>query len=81
MFEVASEANKKEIAASVGQVFGVTVVSVTTSVRAGETRRLQKVRGTFRTPKRKFAVVRLQKGQKIAGFDKALEVEDATENV
>ncbi len=79
MFEVSKKANKKEISEAVHKIFGVDVDSVRTSIRPGKTKRLVKQRKTTRTSARKFAIVTLAKGQRIAGFDDALEIEEGEE--
>ncbi len=79
MFEVGKKANKKEIAQAVHKIFGVDVESVRTNIRPGKTKRLVRQRKTTRTPAKKFAIVTLVKGQRIAGFDDALEIEEGEE--
>lgn len=79
-FEVAVRSSKQQIAEAINQIFGVEVAEVRTNVRPGKTKRLVRQRKTVRTPKSKFAVVSLKKGQKIDGFDRALEIEEEDED-
>ena len=70
-FEVAKEANKKQIAKAVEKEFKVTVLSVRTIVLKGKRVR---IRGTNRDKTGKIikkAVVQLKKDQKISAFEVA----------
>ena|SRR3989344_5660690 len=70
-FEVATEANKKQIAKAVEKEFKVDVLSVRTSVLKGKRVR---IRGTNRDKTGKIikkAVVQLKKDQKISAFEVA----------
>jgi len=70
-FEVAKEANKKQIAKAVEKEFKVDVLSVRTSVLKGKRVR---IRGTNRDKTGKIikkAVVQLKKDQKISAFEVA----------
>ncbi len=63
MFRVRRDANKREIAQAVAEVFKVDVVSVNTMHVRGKERRRGRVRGF--QPDWKKAVVTLKEGQKI----------------
>ncbi|MDP3988504.1 MAG: 50S ribosomal protein L23 [Candidatus Levybacteria bacterium] len=70
-FKVCKNANKKEIKEAVEKKFKVKVLSVSTAIIKGKTkrtgtRRIEKTVSSF-----KKAVVELEKGQKIALFDVA----------
>ena len=80
MFEITLKANKKQVAEAINQIFGVDVVEVRTHTRPGKTKRLVRQRKTTRTPSHKYAVLTLKKGQKIDGFDRALEIEEENED-
>ena len=68
-FLVKKEANKNEIRKAVEDLFKVNVVSITTVVRKGKTRRIGKKRIEKLLASRKKAVVKLKDGQKIAAFE------------
>ncbi len=76
MFEVTNEASKTAIQEAVEAMYQVKVVSVNTQVRPGKTKRVMRRRTMTHTSKRHYAIVTLVKGQKIAGFDKALQIEE-----
>jgi len=71
VFNVATTANKQQIAAAVAEQFGVTVLGVTTIVQKGKkvrsVRSGKPVHGTRKDIKK--AYVRLKDGDKIAVFD------------
>ena len=75
MFNVGLKSNKKEIAAQIHEVFGVDAVEVRTLIRRGKTKKLVRQHKTITTTPKKFALIKLTSGQKIAGFEKELEVE------
>ncbi len=76
MFNVGLKSNKKEIASQVHELFGVDVVEVRSLIRRGKTKKLVRQRKTVTTAPKKFALIKLSEGQKIAGFEKELEVEN-----
>jgi large subunit ribosomal protein L23 len=78
MFEVGKGTSKTAIAQEVHRIFGVDVDAVRVHVRPGKTRRVARQRRTVRSSSRRFAIVSLAEGQRIAGFDAAL---DMTEEV
>ncbi len=65
-FEVAPDANKRDIREAVESAFKVDVLDVNVLVDRGKERRLGRKRG--RRPDRRKAVVRLAEGQKIERF-------------
>lgn len=79
-FVVTRESNKKEIAKAVKSVFAVEPVTVSTQVRPGKTKRAVRTRKMIHKPAYKLAVVSLKKGEKIPGFDKALNLEATGED-
>jgi len=66
-FEVHPQATKAQIKEAVETIFKVSVDEVRTSNLPGKPRRMGYSRG--RTPRRKKAVVRLEPGQRIKGFE------------
>lgn len=67
-FEVDLSANKKEISQEVEKLYKVKVMKIQTLVRKGKLKSSGKRRNVHRTPTRKFAVVTVQKDQKIEEF-------------
>ncbi|MBI3989439.1 MAG: 50S ribosomal protein L23 [candidate division NC10 bacterium] len=67
LFEVATDANKVEIARAIEVIFRVNVLSVNTIPIKGKEKRLGRFVG--RTPDRKKAVVTIQEGQNIEFFE------------
>ena len=65
-FEVAKGANKIEIKKAVEEIFGVNVVSVTTSLVKGKIKRMGATSG--RRPDYKKAIVKLTEGSKTIEF-------------
>lgn len=76
MFNVGLDANKKEIAAQIKKMFGVDALEVRTKIRRGKTKNLVRQRKTITVSPKKYALVKLADGQKIAGFEQKLEVEN-----
>jgi large subunit ribosomal protein L23 len=68
-FEVAPTATKPQIADAVERLFNVKVVGVSTVMRGRSLQRTGKRRLNTLVPRKKKAVVTLQKGQTIALFD------------
>ena len=67
-FGVSELASKPQIAQSVHDMFGVTVLSVRTMRMVGKARRAGKSMRPFRKPDWKKALVQVQKGQTIDAF-------------
>ena len=68
-FEVDPSATKTQISEAVERVFNVKVVGISTVMRNRSMRRTGRRRVTVLVPRKKKAMVTLQKGQKIALFD------------
>lgn len=68
-FEVAKQANKKQIAEAVEELYGVDVKKVTMAMIQATTRRTGKKRSTVTVGKTKKAVVTLKDGQTLDVFD------------
>lgn len=73
-FQVVPRATKKEVVDALKKIFEVDAIRVRMHVRPGKTKRLLKQRKVIKTAPKKFAIVILAEGQRIAGFDEALEV-------
>ncbi len=70
-FEVDPSATKTQIAETVEKLFGVKVTGVSTVMRGRSLRRTGKRRTVILVPRKKKAILTLEKGQKIALFDLA----------
>jgi large subunit ribosomal protein L23 len=68
-FEVARSSTKEQIAAIVTEKFKVKVVSVNTINRIGKTKTQRTRKGYFQQPHLKKAIVKVEKGAKIALFE------------
>jgi len=68
-FRVAKEADKTAIKKEIEKQFGVKVIGITTQIIKGKSRRYGSRRVEIQSTPIKKAVVRLEKGQKIAMFD------------
>jgi len=68
-FVVAKKADKGEIRKAVSELFGVTVVSIATSVVKGKTHRVGKRRQEVDKSVWKKAIVEVKKGEKISMFE------------
>jgi len=68
-FVVHKKADKNEIRKAVSELFGVTVVSVATSVVKGKTKRVGQRRTEVDSSEWKRAVVEVKKGEKIGIFE------------
>lgn len=68
-FVVHKKADKDEIKKAVNQLFGVTVVSVATSVVKGKSKRVGQRRQEIDSTEWKKAIVEVKKGEKIAIFE------------
>jgi large subunit ribosomal protein L23 len=68
-FEVDPSATKTQISEAVEKLFGVKVTSIQTVTRGRSMRRTGKRRLTVLVPRKKKAILTLQKGQTIALFD------------
>lgn len=67
IFEVAKNANKKEIKSTLEKLFKVHVEAVNTSIVRGKKRRMGRFEG--KQPNWKKAVVRIREGEKIELFE------------
>lgn len=74
-FEVQRNAHKNQIAEAVGEMYGVTVISVRTVMRQPKATRTGKKRMHVVIPRTKKALVTLKKGDTITLFDKGGDVE------
>ena len=72
-FVVAKAANKLEIKKAIETKFGVTVVSVATSIVKGKTKRVGTRRQEVKAAPWKKAMVTVKKGEKIALFEPAAD--------
>ncbi len=68
-FEVDPSATKTQIAETIEQIFGVKVIGIQTVMRGKSLRRTGKKRINTFVPRKKKALVTLEKGQTIALFD------------
>lgn len=68
-FEVQPSATKTQVAKAIEELFNVKVTGVSTVMRGRSMRRTGKRRTTTIVPRKKKAIVTLQKGQTIALFD------------
>lgn len=68
-FEVEKNASKKQIEDEIEKLFQVHVLSVTTVIRKGKSKRIGKKRNVVQKADRKKARVHLQKGEKIEFFE------------
>ncbi len=68
-FEVDPSATKTQVAQAVAEIFGVKVIGVSTVMRSRSLRRTGRKRVNVLVPRRKKAVVTLEKGQTISLFD------------
>ncbi len=72
-FEVDPTATKTQIAETVEKIFNVKVTGVSTVMRGRSLRRTGKRRTVILVPRKKKAILTLQKGQSISLFDMAKE--------
>jgi large subunit ribosomal protein L23 len=68
-FVVARQADKGAIRKAINQMFGVTVISIATSVVKGKTQRVGKRRAEVTKSVWKKAIVTVKKGEKIGLFE------------